>query len=73
MSERHARALLKITDNDRRLAVLNKAAESGWTVDTLENTLQSFSKMMKKRASYHKRAAMLKDVRLFFNSGLLVR
>ena len=36
MSERHARALLKITDNDRRLAVLNKAAESGWTVDTLE-------------------------------------
>lgn len=42
MSERHARALLKITDSDRRLAVLNKAAESGWTVDTLEKVLPSF-------------------------------
>ena len=68
MSERHARALLKITDNDRRLAVLNKAAESGWTVDTLEKYIAKLLKEDEKRASYHKRAAMLKDVRLFFNS-----
>ena len=68
MSERHARALLKITDNDRRLAVLNKAAESGWTVDTLEKYIDKLLKDDEKRASYHKRAAMLKDVRLFFNS-----
>ena len=68
MSERHARALLKITDNDRRLAVLNKAAESGWTVDTLEKYIAKLLKDDEKRASYHKRAAMLKDVRLFFNS-----
>ena len=64
MSERHARALLKITDNDRRLAVLNK----GWTVDTLEKYIAKLLKEDEKRASYHKRAAMLKDVRLFFNS-----
>ena len=68
MSERHARALLKITDNDRRLAVLNKAAESGWTVDVLEKYIAKLLKDDEKRASYHKRAAMLKDVRLFFNS-----
>ena len=68
MSERHARALLKITDNDRRLAVLNKATESGWTVDTLEKYIAKLLKDDEKRASYHKRAAMLKDVRLFFNS-----
>ena len=68
MSERHARALLKITDSDRRLAVLNKAAESGWTVDTLEKYIAKLLKDDEKRASYHKRAAMLKDVRLFFNS-----
>ena len=65
MSERHARALL---NNDRRLAVLNKAAESGWTVDTLEKYIAKLLKDDEKRASYHKRAAMLKDVRLFFNS-----
>lgn len=71
MSERHARALLKITDNDRRLAVLNKAAESGWTVDTLEKYIAKLLKDDEKRASYHKRAAMLKDVRLF--STVLIR
>ena len=64
LSERHARALLKITDNDRRLAVLNKAAESGWTVDALEKYIAKLLKDDEKRASYHKRAAMLKDVRL---------
>ena len=60
MSERHARTLLKITDNDRRLAVLNKAAESGWTVDALEKYIAKLLKDDEKRASYHKKSGYVK-------------
>ena len=68
MSERHARTLLRISDCDRRVAILNKASESGWTVDALEKYITKLLKDDEQRSSYHKRAVMLKDVRLFFNT-----
>lgn len=68
LTERHARALLKISDEARRKAVLEKAAESLWTVDALEKYIDKLLKEDAERTSYQKRAVMLKDVRLFFNS-----
>ncbi|MBO5447794.1 MAG: ParB/RepB/Spo0J family partition protein [Ruminococcus sp.] len=68
LSERHARALLKIPDEQKRREVLAKAAEGNWTVETTEKYILKLEREDIKRSSYEKRAVMLKDVRLFFNS-----
>lgn len=48
--------------------MLAKAIEGGWTVDTLEKYIARLEREAAKKNSYEKRAVMLKDVRLFFNS-----
>lgn len=68
LSERHARALLKIPEPEKRKAVLAKAVEENWTVETTERYIQKLERENIKKSSYEKRAVMLKDVRLFFNS-----
>ncbi|MBO5558565.1 MAG: ParB/RepB/Spo0J family partition protein [Ruminococcus sp.] len=68
LSERHARALLKLNSEEVRREVLAKAIEGGWTVDTLEKYIARLEREAAKKNSYEKRAVMLKDVRLFFNS-----
>lgn len=68
LTERHARALLKMQDTERRKEVLAKAAEGSWTVETTEKYILKLEREELKRSSYEKRAVMLKDVRLFFNS-----
>lgn len=68
LSERHARALLKIADEEKRREVLMKVVEGGWTVDATEKYILKQEREAAKRSDYEKRAVMLKDVRLFFNS-----
>lgn len=68
LTERHARALLKISDTEKRKQVLVKAAEGGWTVSMTEKYIQGLEREEMKKSSYEKRSVMLKDVRLFFNS-----
>lgn len=68
MGERHARALLKIQDENIRKETLIKAAEGGWTVESLEKYIMRMEREEAKKSSYEKRSVMLKDVRLFFNS-----
>lgn len=68
LTERHARALLRISDIGLRRETLAKAIELGWTVDALEKYIARLEREEVKRNSYEKRAVMLKDVRLFFNS-----
>ncbi len=68
LSERHARALLKVSDPDKRKEVLQKAVEGSWTVEATENYILKLEREQAKQQSYQKRSVMLKDVRLFFNS-----
>lgn len=68
LTERHARALLKVTDENKRKTILAKAAEGGWTVEATEKYIQKLEREDAKKSSYEKRAVMLKDVRLFFNT-----
>lgn len=68
LSERHARALLKITDPQKRKSVLLKICEGKWTVETTEKYIAGQEREDIKKDSYKKRAVMLKDVRLFFNT-----
>lgn len=68
LTERHARALLSIADDGLRRETLAKSIEGGWTVDTLEKYIKKQEREEAKKSSYEKRAVMLRDVRLFFNS-----
>jgi ParB family chromosome partitioning protein len=68
LSERHARALLRIGDECLRKQVLLKAAEADWTVETLEKYIRKSEEESIRKESYRKRSVMLKDVRLFFNT-----
>ena len=68
LTERHARALLRLNDEVVRREVLAKAIEGGWTVDMLEKYITKYEREEVRKSSYEKRAVMLKDVRLFFNS-----
>ena len=68
LSERHARALLRMNDDDLRRETLAKAIEGSWTVDTLEKYIAQLEREEAQKNSYEKRSVMLKDVRLFFNS-----
>ena len=68
LTERHARALLRVADEDQRKEILAKTINGSWTVDTLEKYIDRLERQELKKTSYEKRAVMLKDVRLFFNS-----
>ena len=68
LTERHARTLLRVADEDRRKEILAKTINGSWTVDTLEKYIDRLERQELKKTSYEKRAVMLKDVRLFFNS-----
>ena len=68
LSERHARALLRLNDKDMRAEALDKAIQSCWTVDRLEKYISKMLEDSAVKLNYQKRAVMLKDVRLFFNT-----
>lgn len=68
LTERHARALLKIFNEKKREDILNKAVQNHWKVDQLEKYIASLEREEIKQDSYKKRAVMLKDIRLFFNT-----
>ena len=68
LSERHARALLRLNDKDMRAEALDKTIQGCWTVDRLEKYINKALEDSAVKLKYQKRAVMLKDVRLFFNT-----
>ncbi|MBR1738739.1 MAG: ParB/RepB/Spo0J family partition protein [Ruminococcus sp.] len=68
LSERHARALLRLKDEKLRKEVLGRIIRGKLTVEAAEKLILRLEREEVKKNSYEKRAVMLKDVRLFFNS-----
>ena len=68
LTERHARALLKINDENKRREVLNYIIENNLTVDATEKYIKSCEEKEKIEESYKKRSPILKDIKLFFNT-----
>lgn len=68
LSERHARALLRLTDKQQRIEAATKAAREHLSALQLEKHIASVIKTAKVRESYKKRAPILRDVRLFLNT-----
>lgn len=68
LSERHARALLKLSNDEQRLFVLSKVAERGLNVEKTEQLIEAFLSKSRREESVKRRSAVFRDVRLFFNT-----
>jgi len=68
LTERHARALLRIENEDDRLAALNHIGEKKLTVAAAEEYIDSLLQKKQLDAPQKKRLYIIKDVRLFLNS-----
>jgi ParB family chromosome partitioning protein len=68
LSERHARALLKIKDPDQRLQVVDKIVKHNMNVEKTELFIEQIITTEKEREDFKKRAVLLRDVRLFMNT-----
>ncbi|MDD2955543.1 MAG: ParB/RepB/Spo0J family partition protein [Oscillospiraceae bacterium] len=65
LTERHARALLKLTGPEQQQKVLEKVLEKSWNVAQTE---QYIGALLQKRQGRAVRLFVLKDVRLFLNT-----
>ena len=69
LSERHGRALLKLSDSDRQRKTLKHIIENDLTVAATDAYIDSLiNESNKKEKSQAKRTFILKDVRVFLNS-----
>lgn len=68
LTERHARALLRLENEEDRLAALRYIGEKRLTVAAAEEYIESQLHQKQREAPQKKRLYIIKDVRLFLNS-----
>lgn len=68
LTERHARALLRLEDETSRLGALMHIISEGLNVAQSESYVSSLLAEEKKQRSYRRRSAVLGDVKLFWNT-----
>lgn len=68
LTERHARALLRLEGEGRRMAALDTIAAKGLNVAQTEEYVQSLLQAVQTTAPTPRTAYIIKDVRLFLNS-----
>lgn len=68
LTERHARALLKLASPEERLIVLDKIIKHNLNVEKSEKLIEDFIGLQKERASYKKRSKVFQNVKLFVNT-----
>lgn len=68
LTERHARALLRLPDDEARRAALERIVSEGMNVAQTDRYIDSLLSPEEKPAREKRRAFILKDVRVFLNS-----
>lgn len=68
LTERHARALLKLPQGELRTRVIEHSGINRLNVEKTEEYIASLLENQRIKESYRKRAAVFKDVRLFINT-----
>ncbi|HNX64504.1 MAG TPA: ParB/RepB/Spo0J family partition protein [Oscillospiraceae bacterium] len=68
LTERHARALLKVIDKDLRLNVIERIIKFNLNVERTEALIEQLLETQKDRESLKRRSGAFKDVRLFVNT-----
>ena len=66
LSERHARALLKLDDEEKQVQVLTAVIDNGYSVRQTENYIEKI--LADKKQEKKKRLVIVNDVRIYLNS-----
>ncbi len=66
LSERHARALLKLDDEEKQVQVLTAVIDNGYSVRQTENYIEKM--LADKKQEKKKRLVIVNDVRIYLNS-----
>ncbi len=68
LTERHARALLKLASPEERMAVLEKITKLGLNVEKTEQFIEEKLGKVREQENFRKRSVLFRDVRLFTNT-----
>lgn len=68
LTERHARALLKLASPTDRLEILEKVVKNNLNVERTENLIEEYIGTQREKASYKKRSKVFQNVKLFVNT-----
>ncbi len=68
LTERHARALLKLANSEDRLDILGKIVKFHLNVDKTEQIIDEKLGRNREQSNFRKRSILLRDVRLFVNT-----
>lgn len=72
LTERHARALLKLHDEQLQLKILKQVCEKGLNVkkteELIERTIEKYTNEAKKKSAEKKCTKSIKDIRIFVNT-----
>ena len=68
LTERHARALLRLDDPNKRISVINQAGRRKLNVESTERLIDSMIEYDKYKERIRKGSAIFRDLRLFMNT-----
>ncbi len=68
LTERHARALLRLGSPEERLQILQKVIRYSLNVEKTEQAIDAHLGKLREQAIFRKRSVLLRDVRLFVNT-----
>lgn len=68
LTERHARALLKLGSKEDRLFILEKVIKNNLNVERTERLIDEYIGNQREKASYKKRSKVFQNVRMFVNT-----
>jgi ParB family chromosome partitioning protein len=68
LTERHARALLKLASKEERLQIIEKIIKYNLNVERTEQAIEDFIEKNAIKESYRKRSRVFQDVRIFINT-----
>ena len=68
LTERHARALLRLASPEERLVILDRIVKYNLNVERTEQAIESFVEKTEVKESYRKRSRVFQDIRIFVNT-----
>ncbi len=68
LTERHARALLKLASTPDRLVILERIVKDNLNVERTEKLIEEFIGSQREKANYKKRSKVFQNVRMFINT-----
>ncbi len=68
LTERHARALLKLASPADRMEILEKVIKNNLNVERTENLIEDYIGIQREKANYKKRSKVFQNVKIFINT-----